>query len=373
MQAPVHSEAAHVEVDVTVERTSFRLEVQEVWPVRGVTALYGPSGSGKTTLLRVLAGLEREARGRVRLGSEVWQDSAASTFVAAPERGVGLVFQDGRLFQHLDVAGNLRYAQRRAPGGGGRMSWDDVVHALDLEGLLARRVEGLSGGERQRVALGRTLLSQPRLLLLDEPLSALDPGRRFEILPMLESLPERFGVPTVYVSHSIDEVALLADHIVALEAGRVWGRGPTEEMLRQLDARPLAARGRALSVIDAEVTRHDEELHLTWLDMDGQNLSVPTTPGLTVGERARLLVQARDVSLALVRPEQASIRNVLEGAVDAVEEDPESAFAEVSVRVQGSVVRARITRASLQELRLAPGQKIYALLKSVSVQSRPLH
>jgi molybdate transport system ATP-binding protein len=359
-------------IDVRVELGGFRLAIEREIDTRGVTALFGPSGSGKSTLLRIVAGLETRAIGRVALGDEVWLDSARHVCIPAHRRPVGYMFQGARLFPHLSAEGNLRYAQRRSANGNQAVSFAEVVEALDLEPLLGRRVGRLSGGERQRVALGRTLLTQPRLLLLDEPLAALDPGRKMEILPYVEALHPRFGIPTLYVSHAVDEVALLADRTLVLVHGRVVTSGPTAEILEQLDLQPLDSHGppRSATVVEARVTHHDETYHLTWLDLAGQTLSVRKIEQLAVGDIARLVVRARDVSLATERPRSVSIRNVLQGTVTDIREDESAAFAEVVVDLGPSRVRARVTRASLHELGLEVGSSVFTLLKSVSLEKR---
>jgi molybdate transport system ATP-binding protein len=345
----------------------FALEVAGEIDTGRVTAIFGPSGSGKSTLLRILAGLERGATGHLSLGRDVWIDSARGLDVPAHRRPVGYMFQDAQLFPHLSSLGNLRYAAKRARRERQVVTFDEVVEALDLEPLLPRRTSSLSGGERQRVALGRTLLAQPRLLLLDEPMSALDASRKMEILPYLEALHPRFGIPTLYVSHSVDEVALLADRILVLAGGRVTAMGRTAEILERLDVGPLADRRGAASVVAARVTRHDPEYHLTWLDLAGQPLVVPKREHFEEGEEACVVIRARDVSLATRRPEGVSIQNVLAGCVCEVKEREGSAFAEVSVDLGAHRILARITRLSLHELELAVGSPVFALLKSVSL------
>ncbi len=374
---------AVLEVDVHVEFDAFDLQVEQTIPATGVTAVFGPSGSGKTTLLRSLLGFEAASRGRIALDGEVWLDSEGGVVVAPHRRPVGCTFQDGRLFPHLDVAGNLRYAERRSAGAAGpptsssasaeravSITREDVVDALDLEPLLDRRPHTLSGGERQRAALGRALLSRPRLLLLDEPLSALDRHRKAEIMPYLLALHPRFGIPTLYVSHAVDEVALLADRILVLAEGRVQAFGGTVEVLEQLDLAPLTERFQAAAVLEARVSAQDDGYRLTWLDLDGQRLSVPRIAHLEVGESARLLVRARDVSIATERPSATSIRNVLSGVLVALHQDESTAFAEATVDLGSHRLRARITRASAAELGLAVGSPVFALLKSVSLDTR---
>lgn len=353
--------------DLRAHVGDFALEAAGEIDTGRVTAIFGPSGSGKSTLLRALAGLERRVTGRLALGRDVWLDSARGIEIPAHRRPVGYMFQEARLFPHLSGEGNLRYAAKRARRERQVVTFDEVVDALDLEPLLARRTSSLSGGERQRVALGRTLLAQPRLLLLDEPMSALDSSRKMEILPYLEALHPRFGIPTLYVSHSVDEVALLADRILVLAKGRVVAKGRTAEIFERLDLGSLADRRGAASVVEATVTRHDPEYHLTWLDLAGQTLVVPMREHFDEGEKACVVIRARDVSLATHRPQGVSIQNVLAGQVCEVRDKLGSAFAEVVVDLGPHHILARITRLSLHELELAVGSPVFALLKSVSL------
>lgn len=351
----------------------FRLEVAGRIDTGRVTAVFGPSGSGKSTLLRTVAGLVRGADGRMSLGDEVWLDSSRGIDVPAYRRPVGYMFQHARLFPHLSGEGNLRYAARRARRERQVVGFDEVVDALDLEPLLPRRPASLSGGERQRVALGRTLLAQPRLLLLDEPMAALDATRKMEILPYLEALHPRFGIPILYVSHSVDEVALLADRILVLGGGQVTARGRTAEVLEGLDLGPLAGRVGAATAISARVVAHDPEYHLTRLDVDGQTLVVPRREHFAEGEEACVVIRARDVSLALGRPQGVSIQNVLAGRVCQVREDPTSPFADVLVDVGPHRVLARVTRLSLHDLGILVGTPVFALLKSASLSKLRAH
>ena len=355
--------AEMLSIDARLSFGEFGLEVVRELPLEGITAIFGPNGSGKSTLLRVLAGFER-ADGRVALGAERWLDSAARLHVPPHRRPVGYMFQDLRLFEHLDVAGNLRFAARRQPQRG--FGLDDVVAALDLRGLLERRIGALSGGERQRVALGRTLLTHPKLLLLDEPLSALDVNRKEEILPYLEQLPARFELPTLYVTHSIDEVARLADRVLLLAGGRVRAFGPTAQVAQRLDVEPWTSRFEAGVVVEARVTAHDAHYGLTSLDLAGHRLDVPVATRVAVGSTVRLRIRARDVALATRRPEAVSIRNVLAGTVDEIVEGSGSPYAETFIALGNTRLRARITRAAVDDLGLVPGLPVFALIKSVS-------
>ncbi|WP_397542147.1 molybdenum ABC transporter ATP-binding protein [Roseovarius salis] len=347
----------------------FTLDVTHSFGGEGITALFGPSGCGKTTLLRIIAGFEREARGRVAFAGDVWMDG--STFVPPHRRGVGYVFQDARLFPHLTVRGNLAYAHRRAAPAPARYSFDDVVDALDLGALLGRRPGGLSGGERQRVAIGRTLLARPRLLLMDEPLAALDTRRKAEILPYIARLPDAFGVPVIHVTHALEEVTQLCDRIVALAQGRVVASGDVAETLERLDVSGLQGRFEAGVLLRGRVVSQDPELHLTRVDLGGATLEVPGVV-LTAGAPLRLRVRARDVSLALRRPRGVSIRNMLDARILSVAPEPDTAFAEVLMDVAGQHLRARVTRAAVQELGLSADRDVVALVKSVAFDRQAL-
>ncbi|MEM1244822.1 MAG: molybdenum ABC transporter ATP-binding protein [Acidobacteriota bacterium] len=367
--------ADSLHVDVELRFGSFSLRLDEHFPTEGITGIWGPSGSGKSSLLRSISGLERRARGRIAWGDELWLDSASRIFVPAHRRDVAYMFQDARLFPHLSVEGNLRFAERRAPSKGRSISFEDAVEALELGPLLSRRTTDLSGGEQQRVSLGRTLLTRPRLLLLDEPLAALDSSRRFEILRFIEALHAGFGLPMLYVSHSFEEIALLADEVLELEAGAVRSHGTAAVSF----AGGARLQDASLSVLAAEVSRVDARWHLAWLEVAGQEISVPHPASFQEGDGVRLLVRARDVSLATSRPVEVSIRNVLTGRVRSVEEEQDSAFAEVTVALDGPsdaprpLLRARITRASLHELELEEGHEVYCLLKTVSVDRALAH
>lgn len=357
-------------VDLQLDFPAFSLALAHDFPLSGITALFGPSGCGKSTVLRVIAGLERGADGRVAFGSETWQ--AERLFVRPHLRGVGYVFQDTRLFPHLSVEGNLRYAERRSSRGDGRIRWPDVIGALDIGPLLARRPASLSGGERQRVAIGRTLLTRPRLLLMDEPLAALDRGRKADLYPHIGNLPEIFGLSVIYVTHSIGEVTLLANRIVALADGRLLAAGGVAETLEKLDLTAASGRFEAGAVVEGRVTGIDRRFLLTEIAVAGQTIRMPGT-AQPVGETLRLRVRARDVALAVIRPEGLSIRNILSGHVAEIVVEADTAFAEVLVDIgEGQRLRSRITRAAVSDLSLAEGSPVFALVKSIAFDRRAL-
>ncbi len=352
-----------------VDRGGFVLDVDLDLPARGVSALFGPSGCGKTTLLRALAGLERAPGAYVAIGDEVWQDEARRVFVPTHRRALGYVFQEASLFPHLSVRGNLEFGQkraaradRRAPGRG-----PDLARTAELLGighLLEQQPERLSGGERQRVAIARTLLAAPRLLLMDEPLAALDLRRKLEILPYLERLHEELALPIVYVSHSGDEVARLADHLVLLEAGRVRASGPLSETLARLEL-ASAFGDEAGVVIEAEVAGHDGD-GLSRLRFSGGELFASRCAA-EPGRRARCRIHARDVSLALERPRGTSITNILPARVTEVESAGGTGQVLVRMACGEDVLLARITERSRRELEIAPGRELWAQVKAVAL------
>jgi len=352
-------------VDIKLALKGFQLEVAHEFELGGITALFGASGAGKSLLLRVISGLESGASGRVFFEGESWQ---GKHFVPTAKRGIGYVFQEARLFEHLDVAGNLRFAAKRS----GSQRFDEVVKTLDLQPLLARRVAMLSGGEKQRVAMGRTLLTNPRLLLMDEPLAALDHARKTRLLPYIARLPEAFDLPVIYVTHSVEEVTRLADRMVVLARGKLLAAGAVADTLARLDIAEASGKFEAGSVVRAMVTGHDMKFRLTEMEVAGQALSMPAS-AVKVGVELRLRIRARDVAIAVGRPERLSIRNVLRGHILEIMQEDETAFAELLLDIGGKQrLRARITRASVAELELTVGDAVFALVKSVSFDRRAL-
>ncbi|BBU32698.1 molybdenum import ATP-binding protein ModC (plasmid) [Burkholderia sp. THE68] len=355
---------SHIRATVCIDRGAFRLDVDLELPDRGVTALFGHSGSGKTTLLRAIAGLERAPNGYIGLGDVVWQDDARDIFVPTYRRSLGYVFQEASLFEHLDVHGNLNFGHKRIPDSERRFKPSDVVELLGIGGLLKRRPAGLSGGERQRVAIARALLTAPRLLLMDEPLAALDLKRKQEILPYLERLHDELSIPIIYVSHSPDEVARLADHLVLLDAGKAVASGPLTETLARADL-PQAFADDAGVVLETVVGAHDDD-HLTRLDFAGGSVYVAMRPE-AIGRRLRCRVHARDVSVALEKPAATSILNLLPGVVtDIVSTDP-AGHVLVQLRLGKTPLLARITERSRKTLDLKKGQQVWAQVKSVAL------
>jgi molybdate transport system ATP-binding protein len=350
-----------LDVDIEHAREGFRLSARFA-SQPGLTALFGRSGSGKTTLVDIVGGLIKPQRGHVVVDGQTLVDTERDLFVPKHRRRLGYVFQDSRLFPHLSVRQNLLYGRWFVNGGGDATSHlDPVVELLDIGRLLDRRPDSLSGGEKQRVAIGRALLAHPRLLLMDEPLASLDEARRAEILPYIERLRDQAGVPILYVSHSVAEVARLATTVVILTDGKVTAVGPV------LDILPLADAGDGGSVLDAVVARHDEAFQLTSLTSAAGELQVPRLAA-PVGAPVRAYIRARDVMLSLKPPEEISALNVLAGTVAQVTPSQTGAQADIRLDCNGAHLTARLTAKSVQRLALAPGRPVYAVIKSVSFE-----
>ncbi|RMF12155.1 MAG: molybdenum ABC transporter ATP-binding protein [Alphaproteobacteria bacterium] len=344
---------------------SFLLDLSFALDHPGITALFGPSGAGKSTVINAVAGLVRPHRGRIEINGATVFDSEAKVYIPPRRRNVGYVFQDARLFPHLSVRRNLLYGWRRAARRASDKDIRDLVALLGLESLLDRRPVSLSGGERQRVAIGRALLKSPDILLLDEPLAGLDRKRRDEILPYLARLRDRYGIPMLYVSHDIDEVARLADQVQIIDNGRIVASGPVSEVFTRLDLFPLTGRFEAGTVIDARIVAHDDGYGLTRLHFDGGTLTVPRVDAET-GALVRVRVRAQDIVIALSRPDAISANNVLAATITDLRVDPET-YADVQLSCGGARLVARITRQSLDRLALEVGKKVFAVIKSVTI------
>lgn len=344
--------------------SDFSIDVSLSLPARGVTAVFGASGCGKTSLLRCMAGLERASNAYLRVDGQVWHDTEGRVFWPVHRRPLGFVFQDAALFAHLNVQRNLAFGLRRVPASAQRVSLDDTIALLGIEGLLGRMPATLSGGERQRVAIARALATSPRLLLMDEPLAALDAQRKAEVLPYLDRLQRELDIPVVYVTHAPDEVARLADHLVLMDAGRVTAQGPTRALLTRLDL-PLAQGDAAAALIDAEVVAVERGYHLAHAAFAGGRLSL-VNPSLRLGQRIRVRVQARDVSITLAPQAGTSVQNIVAvTVVDVVADAPGQVM--VALNAGGTVLLARITRKSADLLQLACGQRVFAQVKGVVV------
>ncbi len=340
----------------------FNLDVDLELPGRGVTAVFGHSGSGKTTLLRCMAGLERTPTGRLIVNGEVWQDERH--WLPTHKRPLGYVFQEASLFTHLTVMGNLRYGRSRLSNGH-KVSLEQAIELLGIAHLLDRKPERLSGGERSRVGIARALAVSPRLLLMDEPLASLDVKRKQEILPYLERLHDELDIPVLYVSHSSDEVARLADHLVAMEDGRVLASGPLAEILARLDL-PICLGEDIGAILDTTVAEVDNTWHLARMEFAGGSLWA-RDQGLSVGRRVRVRVLARDVSLAVEPPGNSSIQNALRGRVDAMADDDHPGLALVRVQVGDVMFLSRLTKRAAASLQVVPGQAVWVQVKSVAL------
>ncbi|NOX92208.1 MAG: molybdenum ABC transporter ATP-binding protein [Gammaproteobacteria bacterium] len=357
-----------IEAQLYLKRDHFTLDATFCVPSQGITALFGPSGCGKTTLLRAIAGLEKETRGRFVIGDTVWQDETHC--LPVHQRELGYVFQEASLFEHLSVRQNLEYGLKRLPAEKRRFDFDQAVTLLDLSTLLPRQTARLSGGERQRVAIARALLSSPQLLLMDEPLAALDQQRKREILPFFARLHSELDIPILYVSHAADEVARLADYLVLLDDGRVQASGPIAEMLTRADL-PLAHDHDAAAIIEA--SGYDASFNLARLTFPGGQFSVPH-PGpdseLAMGKNIRLRVLARDVSLTLEQQTGTSILNIVPVTVTALNEEnvmQPGAQLLVQLNANGVPLLARITRKSAVALALEPGKPVFAQIKAIAL------
>ena len=342
-------------------RADFALNVDLQLPGRGVTALFGPSGCGKTTLLRCIAGLEH-ASGSLMVNENLWQDG--THFVPTHQRAIGYVFQEASLFPHLSVRGNLQYGMKRASSNG-NAAIDPIIDLLGIRALLDRKPDGLSGGERQRVAIARALAVDPKLLLMDEPLAALDLKRKQEILPYLDRLQATLEIPILYVTHSPDEVVRLAHHLVVMDAGRVVASGELANTLSQLDL-PVKLGQEAGVVIEAVVGSIESQWHLTRMDFDGGSVWI-RDPGLALGAKARVRILASDISLAREQPGKSSIQNVLQGQIDAMRDDEHPGLVLVRVKVGETALLARVTKRAVSELALKPGDTVWTQVKSVAL------
>ena len=351
-----------LKVEVKKRLGAFTLDAAFEGAEQGITVLFGPSGAGKSSVLAAVAGALKPDAGRIALNGDPLFDSQARIDIPMERRRIGWVFQDARLFPHLSVEGNLRFGLKRAPAGERPIGFDEVIAVLVIGRLLERRPRDLSGGERQRVGLGRALLSQPRLLLMDEPLAALDAPRRHEILPFFEALKTRFGVPVLYVTHSLAEAVRLGDRMVVMRDGKVAAEGPVSEIVLRPDLMPAGAGGQIGAALDGEVAGH--EGLLSTIRVGGWDFRVPRLdrrPGAAV----RLYVLARDVMLALEPPRRISARNVLEGEITGIESEDRRVL--VRVAHAGRELIATLTPDAVEDLGLRSGLKVWAVVKSVAI------
>ncbi len=358
---------SHLSASFDLTFPSFHLQANLDVPAQGIIAIFGPSGCGKTTLLRCLAGLERAPIGSMLLGKHCWQDEKQKIFVPLSQRPIGYVFQEPRLFPHLTVKGNLQYGWKRIGESVRRITFDQVVEVLGITHLLERRPSLLSGGEQQRIAIGRALLTSPRLLLMDEPLSSLDLQRKREVLPFIQKLESEFHIPIIYVSHDLHEIVELAKTVVLLKEGKVAEVGPIEEVFSQLNLRQLIPDNHLGALIDTIVAEQDQEFGLTKLAFSGGHLHVPHQHR-AIGERLRVQILAKDVSIISSPPSfQTSVLNLLEATVVEIGEvNIEHPFVDIKLDI-GCPLLATITRKSLATLNLHPGQRVHAQIKAVAL------
>lgn len=344
----------------------FQLQADLNLPSKGVTTLFGPSGSGKSTLLRCIAGLESSQRGFMQVGETVWQDDNKQLFVPTHQRSLGYVFQEARLFAHLTVEKNLLYGLQRLAETDRQIDWDQVVEMLDISHLLQRKPQKLSGGEQQRISIGRALLSSPKVLLMDEPLAALDHARKQEVLPFIRKLHDELAIPVIYVSHSLQEVVQITDTLVLMSNGKIKATGPITELTSQLNLGHYLG-DMSGSVIETTVADHEVEFSLSRLQFSGGDIYVPQQAS-KVGEKQRVHILSRNVGIALEKPQATtSFLNILEAKVLEVgKPDPENHTVSVKLDV-GVPLLACISRKSLHTLRLQEGMVCYALIKAVSL------
>jgi molybdate transport system ATP-binding protein len=356
---------ADMHIALTLPRVDFDVSVDVHLPLSGVTALFGASGSGKTSILRAVAGLEPQAQGVVRLGAETWLDTAQAVQVPTHQRGLGFVFQEASLFEHLDVRGNLHFGLNRSRGRASQHTLQAAIEWLGIGHLLARDTRSLSGGERQRVAIARALAAGPRLLLLDEPLAALDLARRQDILPWLETLRRESNIPMLYVTHALDEVTRLADTLWVLQDGRTQALGPVTQVLGAAQA-PERWGDEAGALFEAQVVALDATWGLAQVRFAGGHLWLRDS-GLQLGQAVRVRVLARDVSITRTRASDTSIQNHVACTVQSLVPDAHPSQCLVQLRCDDAVLLARITARAAHDLQLTPGQSVWAQVKSVAL------
>jgi molybdate transport system ATP-binding protein len=354
-----------LQIRQTLARAEFELNVDLDLPARGISVLFGASGSGKTSVLRCVAGLERAAAGRVSVAGQVWQEDADAVFVPTWGRSLGYVFQEASLFDHLDVRGNLQYGLKRNPQSGGQRALDQAIELLGIGALLARPTHQLSGGERQRVAIARALARQPQLLLLDEPLAALDFARRQDVLPWLQRMRDELQLPMLYVTHAADEVARLADCLVVLERGRVTACGPVGQVMAAID-HPVVVGEDAGALLEGQIVERDSRWQLARVAFAGGSLWLRDV-GTPLSSMVRLRVLARDVSITTSEPQHTSIQNHVVGVIESLAPDAHPSQSLVRIQCGNSMLLARVTQRAVENLQLRPQLPVWAQVKSVAL------
>ncbi|MBF0194232.1 MAG: molybdenum ABC transporter ATP-binding protein [Magnetococcales bacterium] len=355
------------EARFNLSKGDFTLTSQLSTSISGVTGLFGTSGSGKTTFLRCLAGLEQNSQGYISVADDIWQDDSKGIFLPPHQRPVGLVFQESRLFEHLNVADNLLFGRQRSKIKNDSISWDVVVEILELGNLLKRYPQGLSGGEQQRVAIGRAILTNPKMLIMDEPLASMDQTGSRRILSFILSLQNQLQIPILHVSHNMGEILQLADFLAIMEQGKIIATGPVGDMITRLDL-PLAHRNDASTVLTAKVVNHDPAYHLSTLEFGypTQTLYIANN-NLTIGENVRVRIFARDVSLTLDHPNNTSILNLFTAEVDEISNQNPAQYM-VKLMVGNNPILARITKKSLEALAIKKGLSLIAQVKSIALE-----
>jgi molybdate transport system ATP-binding protein len=364
MTQPIH-------LQVRLSRVEFLLDVNLQLPAQGITAIFGPSGSGKTTLLRATAGLEKMAQGLIQIGSRIWLDTHQGIHLPTWQRPLGYVFQESSLLPHLDVQQNLNFGLKRALKSSDRALFDATqsmqtsIELLGIETLLKRMPDQLSGGERQRVAIARAVAMQPKLLLMDEPLASLDEARRQEIFPWLIRLRDELKMPMLYVTHSLEEVTRLADHLVVLDQGKTMAQGSVADVLTQV-GNPLRAGDDAGALIAGHIGAIDSQWHLSRVDFEGGSVWMRDA-GMPIGKAVRICILARDVSLATAEPHHTSIQNHVRGIIQSITPDAHPSQVRVVLKCGAEELMARVTKRSVNELALQVGQFVWAQVKSVAL------
>jgi len=360
-----------IHLQINIARSAFELKLKLQLPARGITAIFGPSGSGKTTLLRAVAGLEKNPQGLIQIGENIWQDTKQGIYIPTWQRPLGYVFQESSLLPHLSAAENLNFGLKRvlksansAPTAANK-ALQASIELLGIGSLLQRMPAELSGGERQRVAIARAIAMQPQLLLMDEPLASLDAARRQEIFPWLARLRDELKMPMLYVTHSAEEVARLADHLVVLDQGHVKAQGSVSAVLTQV-VNPVVVGEDAGALIAGCIGAVDAQWHLSRVDFDGGCIWMRDA-GLPVGKAVRIRILARDVSLAISEPTNTSIQNQLRGSIQSITSDPHPSQVMVVLKCGAEEVLARVTNRAVNELALQVGMPVWAQVKSVAL------
>ncbi|MGB0905867.1 MAG: molybdenum ABC transporter ATP-binding protein [Maricaulaceae bacterium] len=351
-------------INVRKKRGDFALSVEQSFDLSGITAIFGPSGSGKTSLLRLITGLDKIDSGEVRFKEQLW--ASKTQHIPPHKRSCAYMFQSGALFPHLTAEQNLDYAAKRATQNSGP-SKDDIIDNFGIGSLLSRRINSLSGGEARRIALARTLLSNPEILLLDEPFAGLDHPRIRGILPYLETLPARYNIPILYVSHDISTVARLADNILVLNGGEVTEFGAAADIINKIGCEPGNSKTTNGIFLSGKIDNIDPNFHLTHIAIGEDRLTYPELTARKFGTDIRVQILARDVSIALKAPKDISVRNILPARITALRAQEETAYMSVTLKLtDGQMLYAQITRASAAELKLSTGQNVFAMVKALS-------